>query len=100
MIARIWQGKVPNEKADSYFTYLKKTGLHDYKNTAGNLGVRVLRRELDSATQYVLITYWDSYNSIKKFAGQEFEKARYYPEDKDYLLSLEPFVEHYEVMDI
>lgn len=99
MIARIWKGKVPVEMADSYYSYLKRTGLRDYKKTKGNLGVNVLRRDNGDHTQYVLITYWDSYNSIKEFAGQEFDKARYYPEDEDYLLSFEPYVDHFEVLD-
>lgn len=36
--------------------------------------------------------------AIKKFAGEDYEKARYYPEDKDYLLEFEEKVAHYEVM--
>ena len=99
MIARIWHGVVPKEKADAYYNFLKKTGLKDYKCTKGNQGVQVLRKEGNSQTHYVLITFWDSYESIKDFAGEEIEKARYYPEDKEYLLEFEPFVKHYEVLE-
>lgn len=99
MIARIWHGIVPKEKADAYYTFLKETGLKDYKNTKGNIEVKVLRKDDDRQTHYLLITYWDSYESIRKFAGDEFEKARYYPEDKDYLQEFEPFVNHYEIIE-
>lgn len=34
---------------------------------------------------------------IKNFAGEDFEKAKYYPEDKKYLLEFEEKVIHYEV---
>ncbi|MCH8872269.1 hypothetical protein IH824_05785 [candidate division KSB1 bacterium] len=45
------------------------------------------------------ITEWDSYESIKKFAGADFEKARYYPEDEKYLLKFEENVAHYETFE-
>ena len=35
--------------------------------------------------------------TIRRFAGDEMEKARYYPDDKDFLLEMEPYVTHYEV---
>jgi len=99
MIARIWHGIVPKEKADSYYSFLKKTGLKDYKNTKGNIDTKVFRRDVGMQTHYLLITYWDSYESIKKFAGEDFEKARYYAEDEDFLMEFEPFVKHYEIIE-
>ena len=39
MIARIWRGITLAEKADAYIDYLNETGLKDYANTPGNLGV-------------------------------------------------------------
>ncbi|MEX0661424.1 MAG: hypothetical protein WEA58_08350 [Balneolaceae bacterium] len=99
MIARIWHGIVPKKKADSYYEYLKNTGLKDYRNKKGNFGVKVLRKDNDQQTHYLLITYWNSYESIRQFAGEEYEKARYYPEDKDYLIEFEPFVNHYEIVE-
>lgn len=99
MIARTWHGKVPKEKAEAYYAYLEKTGLKDYRNIKGNYGVQVLRRDEDQQTHYLLITFWDSYESIKQFAGDDFKKARYYPEDKEFLLEFEPFVTHYEILE-
>ncbi|HEY5615290.1 MAG TPA: antibiotic biosynthesis monooxygenase [Bacteroidota bacterium] len=98
MIARIWRGRVPASKADSYHEYLKKTGLDDYRLTPGNKGVTVLRRVKGDEAEFLLITLWDSYESIKKFAGAGYEKARYYPEDKDFLLEFEPNVSHFDVL--
>lgn len=98
MIARIWHGRVPKEKADAYYIFLKKTGLADYRNTKGNMGIKVLRKDDSRQTHYLLITYWDSYESIRQFAGDDYEKARYYPEDDEYLLEFEPLVSHYEII--
>ncbi|WPP49108.1 antibiotic biosynthesis monooxygenase family protein [Catalinimonas niigatensis] len=98
MIARTWHGVVPIEKGDAYYEYLLKTGLNDYQHTEGNLGLQVLRRSEGDKMHYFLITFWDSYEAIKAFAGEDYEKARYYPEDKAYLIEFEPFVTHYEVL--
>ena len=98
MIARTWHGRVPASKADAYYEYLQRTGLSDYRATPGNLGLIVLRRTDGDVTHYTLTTMWDSVASIKRFAGEDFERARYYPEDDEYLLEREPLVVHHEVM--
>ncbi|MCI0706580.1 MAG: antibiotic biosynthesis monooxygenase [Ignavibacteriae bacterium] len=98
MIARMWRGRVPAAKADSYNEYLKKTGFADYQATPGNKGVLALRRIKGDEAEFLLITLWDSYESIKKFAGEDYEKARYYAEDKDFLLEFEEHVSHFEVL--
>lgn len=98
MIARMWHGRVPAEKADAYHAYLLRTGVADYEKTAGNRGVYVFRRAEGVITHYVLMTFWDSADAIRAFAGADFERARYYPDDDEYLLEREPFVLHYEVL--
>lgn len=100
MIARTWHGIVPQCKKENYLEYLKKTGLSDYRKSEGNLGIQVLRKDVEQVTHFFLITFWDSVKSIKKFAGEEYTRARYYPDDEAYLLELEPFVDHFEVLDI
>jgi uncharacterized damage-inducible protein DinB len=35
---------------------------------------------------------------VRRFAGDDAERARYYPEDARFLLALEPNVEHFEVV--
>jgi heme-degrading monooxygenase HmoA len=98
MIARTWHGRVPAAKADTYHEYLLRTGVADYAGTSGNRGVYVLRRVEGEIAHFLLITYWDSVDAIKRFAGEDYERARYYPEDDDFLLEREPFVTHYEVL--
>ncbi len=97
MIARTWHGVVPESKAAEYYQYLIRTGVADYQATPGNRGVYILRRTAEGKTHFLLLTFWDSYEAIRKFAGEDFERARYYPEDLEYLLELEPFVTHYQV---
>ena len=98
MIARVWHGRVPAGKADAYYAYLQRTGLADYAATPGNRGVWVLRRTEGDVVHYSLMTLWESLAAIERFAGDAPERARYYPEDADYLLECEPLVTHFEVL--
>jgi len=98
MIARTWHGRVPAEKADAYLDYLNRTGVPGLRATPGNRGVTVLRRIEGSVAHFLLISLWGSREEIRAFAGEEIERARYYPEDADFLLELEPNVTHYEVL--
>jgi heme-degrading monooxygenase HmoA len=97
-IARTWHGRVPAAKADAYHAYLLRTGIADYRSTPGNRGVLMQRHIVDDVAHFTLTTLWDSINSIKAFAGEQYEQARYYPEDDEYLLEREPLVSHAEVL--
>jgi len=98
MIARTWHGVTQVSKADEYLDYLKRTGVAEYKKTEGNRGVYVLQRVDGDQAHFLLLTLWESEEAIKRFAGSEIEKAKYYPEDEKFLLELEPNVTHYEVL--
>jgi heme-degrading monooxygenase HmoA len=99
IITRIWHGITRAEKTDEYLEYIITTGVADYKNTAGNLGVEILRRIENDFCHFWTVTKWDSFESIKKFAGEDYEKARYYAEDEKYLLEFEPNVIHCETFE-
>jgi heme-degrading monooxygenase HmoA len=98
MIVRIWHGVTPAAKSDEYFDYLDETGVPDYRATEGNRGVYVLRRIEGNRAHFLTISFWESIDAIKQFAGSDPERARYYPEDEEFLLDFEPTVEHYEIM--
>jgi heme-degrading monooxygenase HmoA len=98
MIVRMCRGKTALDKEDSYGEYLKMTGVTDYAATPGNRGVLVLRRRVGDRLEWLTISLWESVQAIETFAGTDIEKARYYPEDADYLLAFEPNVRHYEVV--
>lgn len=98
MIARTWHGVVPAGKAATYHEYLLATGVPDLRATPGNRGVYVFRRMDGDHAHFLLISLWESLDTIKAFAGEDIERARYYPKDADFLLELEPTVQHHEVL--
>ena len=97
MIARLWRGAVRPERGDAYAAYLDRTGVTECRATPGNQGVWVLRRNLADHTEFVFISLWESMEAIRRFAGDDVERARYYPEDREFLLYLEANVAHYQV---
>ncbi len=98
MIVRMWHGRVPHEKAKDYRSFLNERAVPDYRTTPGNLGVLILERTAEDAVHFVTLTYWTDEEVIRAFAGDEVLKAKYYPEDRDFLLEFEPEVVHYEVV--
>ncbi|OGU49609.1 MAG: antibiotic biosynthesis monooxygenase [Ignavibacteria bacterium GWC2_35_8] len=99
VITRIWHGKTRIEHADEYLEYLKISGIKDYKSIPGNLSVEILRRKEKDVCHFWAISKWVSVESIKLFTGEEYEKARYYPEDEKYLLEFEEDVIHCETFN-
>jgi heme-degrading monooxygenase HmoA len=98
MIARTWHGVTEAADADEYLDYLNRTGVPDLQATEGNRGVYVLRKIETGRAHFLLISLWESTDTIRSFAGADIARARYYPEDGRFLLELEPEVAHYEVL--
>jgi heme-degrading monooxygenase HmoA len=98
MIARIWHGVTAAAKSEEYLDYLNETGVPDYQATEGNRGVYVLLRIEGDRAHFLTVSFWESMRAIKGFAGSDPRRARYCPEDKEFLLDFEPTVEHYEVL--
>ncbi len=98
MIVRMWHGRVPTSKAKAYREFVNARAIPDYQSVDGNLSVHILERAEGDVTHFITLTFWRDLDSIKAFAGDEVEKAKYYPEDDEYLLEFEPTVVHYEVV--
>ena len=99
MICRIWHGRTSCSKVVAYISFLVKRALPDYRLVKGNIDVEILRWDDGEVTHFVTVTHWDSEEVIRGFAGDDLLKAKYYPEDRDFLLEFEPTVQHYEVYE-
>lgn len=97
MIARIWRGATRAVDAEAYVAYLRGTGLKEYRATAGNQGAWVLWRRVGDRAEFVTLSFWESREAIAGFAGDDIERAVFYPEDDRFLVARELTVEHYEV---
>jgi heme-degrading monooxygenase HmoA len=97
-IARSWRGATRATDAEAYLDYLHRTGLKSYRGTPGNLGVVALRRIRDDKAEFLLISYWESVEAVRRFAGETIEQAVFYPEDDRFLVERDNHVDHYEVV--
>lgn len=98
MIVRMWHGRVPTSKAAAYRRFTNARAIPDYRSVPGNVSVHVLERQEGNVTHFITLTFWESLEAIRGFAGDDLEEAKYYPEDADFLLEHEPRVVHYEVV--
>ncbi len=97
MIARIWHGRTRSSDYEEYTALLKRIAVPDYKKAEGFKGMTFLRKIVNDEGHFILITYWENMEVIKNFAGEDVEKAKYYAEDKDFLMEFEEKVQHDEV---
>jgi len=100
MICRIWHGRTLSSNADAYASFLVQRAIPDYRSVKGNIDVAILRRDDGDVTHFLTVTHWQSEDSIRAFAGDDLLKAKYYPEDEDFLLEFEPVVQHFVVVAI
>lgn len=100
MIARVWRGVTLASKADEYLEHLRDTGLRDFTGTPGNRGVQVIRRIQGEHCEFQVISFWESMDAVRRFAGTEAERSRYWDADEEFLLDMEPLVRHYEVAEM
>jgi hypothetical protein len=99
IVLRKWSSRIRTSDRQAYVRYVMGTGAGDYANTAGNLGYHILLRDLgDETTEVTTLSWWESMNAIRGFAGPEPDLARYYPEDDRFLLERPRHVEHHMVM--
>ena len=95
MIFRKWRGRIRTEERADYVAYILDTGLADYSKTPGNLGYQMVTRDLgDGTTEVATMSWWTGMDAIRGFAGDDPERARYYPEDDRFLVERPELVEH------
>ncbi|MGH1540007.1 MAG: antibiotic biosynthesis monooxygenase [Arenicella sp.] len=99
MFAREWKARCPKHKKEGFIDYLYETGVKDTSATSGFFGAQILLREFGDKVEVTLISYWASLEAIEAFAGKDISVARLYPEDDQYELEPDAFVNHYEVIE-
>lgn len=95
-VVRMWRGAVRTEDKDRYIDYVERTGMSEYRATPGNLDAWMLARDIDDGmTEIITVSRWDAMDSIRGFAGDDVERAVFYPEDDAFLVERDTTVRHY-----
>jgi heme-degrading monooxygenase HmoA len=99
MITRIWHGRTAAAQSDEYLDLMRRVAIPDYRSTPGNKGAYALRRIEGDTAHFLMITFWESEDAVRAFAGDNINIAKYYDFDKSFLLEMEPNSTHYETFD-
>jgi antibiotic biosynthesis monooxygenase (ABM) superfamily enzyme len=102
VIARVWHGWTTPDNADAYETLLRTEifpGI-SAKGVAGYRGIRLLRRALAEEVEFVTIMWFDSWEAVKAFAGEDYETAYVPARARQVLKRFDERSQHYEMRDV
>jgi len=98
MIARLWSAQTTSAQAPAYADHLRSQVLPSLKKVDGYAGAMLLERPASNAVEIIVITFWQSVDSIRGFAGADPEAAVVADEAASLLTQFDRRVRHYEVM--
>lgn len=99
MVGRIWHGWTIPENADTYETLLKSEifpGIAS-KNVPGYREIQLFRRPLDNEVEFITIMWFESWDAVKQFAGEDYENAYVPPKARSVLSRFDDKSQHYEI---
>jgi len=97
-ILRLWKARSTVEKAGEYVQYATTKVFPVLSAIEGHRGAYLLRRTLNGATEFVVLTLWQSMEAVRRFAGDNPEKAVVDPPARAILASFDDSVTHFEVV--
>jgi len=63
----------------------------------GNRGVQMMMSKTAEQGEFMVVSYWDSIEAIKGYAGEEYTKVHDLPRDNEFLIDHEPLVRHFDL---
>jgi heme-degrading monooxygenase HmoA len=102
MIGRIWHGWTTAENADKYENLLKKEIFPGIaaKNVSGYRGIQLFRRPIqDDEVEFITIMWFDSWEAVRQFAGEEYERAYVPSKAREVLARYDERSQHYEIRE-
>jgi heme-degrading monooxygenase HmoA len=75
MIARIWHGWAPRERADDYQRHFEIEVSGHLRAVGGFRGAQLLRREECGEVAFTSITWFTDLDAVRGFAGENYEQA-------------------------
>jgi heme-degrading monooxygenase HmoA len=100
MILRSWHGLVPIEFHKAFEKHFSTVVIDEIENASGNLGVFFRCMPQNAYAHVFLLSYWEDWAAIRRFAGNAPHIAVSYPEDLQYRLISDPIVLHQECSEI
>ena len=101
MLSRIWHGWTTHQNADKYEALLKEEifiGIQD-RRIRGFKDIQLLRRQTDGEVEFITIMRFDSLESVREFAGQNYEQAVVPERARATLSHFDEWSQHYEIRE-
>jgi hypothetical protein len=95
MIARMWHGVTPIDRAQAYLAFLHQRALPDYSSVPSG-GPRMCYVDAGRPGHFVTLTFPDSIEAVRAFAA-DVDPAKYYPGVAISVVEFEPTVRHFQV---
>jgi hypothetical protein len=98
-IVRIWKGYGKAAGVNRYCReHFPNSVLPQLRSINGFVGAKVLTRAGEGETEVVVATTWDSIDSVKAFAGEDYEQAVVDPVVRELLNRFDDRVTHFTVV--
>jgi len=101
MVGRIWHGWTTPENADAYEKLLRTEIFPRIasKDISGYRGIQLFRRPSGDEVEFITIMWFDSWDAVKQFAGEDYERAYVPPEARKVLSRFDDRSQHYEIRE-
>ena len=101
MIVRLWHGWTTHENAAIYENLLKTEIFPGIaaKGVDGYRGIRLLRRMHEKKVEFITMMEFDSWDAVKQFAGEDYERAYVPPKAREVLARFDERSQHYEIRE-
>ena len=98
MIIREWRGRALRSREGAYLEHFNNSVLPQLKDVPGFIGAHLCCRPKGDLLEFVVLTRWESYDAIRAFAGEHYERAMVEPAASAALADFDPLVQHYEIL--
>jgi len=98
MIIREWRGRALRSREGAYLDHFNNSVLPQLKDVPGFIGAHLCCRPKGDLMEFVVLTRWESFEAIRRFAGPKFERAVVEPAAAAALTDFDPVVQHYEIL--
>ncbi|HYB09649.1 MAG TPA: antibiotic biosynthesis monooxygenase [Alphaproteobacteria bacterium] len=99
MIGRVWHGWTELEDGDAFEKFLKAT-LPSFHRHAGYRHAYLMRMPKESETEFLVVTYWDSMEAVRGFAGADGKGSVILPEARKLLKRWDEKPLHYDAVRV
>lgn len=98
MIARIWAARATAANAPAYAEHLRAEVIPTLRGVDGYQGAKLMQRQDGDEIEIVVVTWWQSLDAIRGFAGDDIERAVVTGEAASLLSSFDERVQHFELV--